>query len=172
MSVSHHDSDRRQKLIDLIGEGWSIVQAAKEAGLARSYVYRLRDSDPRVKAAWDARPRGAAKRRAVRRVMEPPPGTPEPEPGDLEPAARGVPEGMEDRATEADLRGLGLVELARIARNRDAKPADRVAAAKALVMAVPPTSAPPAERSEPDEPEEEEPLTAEQVASIIGFRKA
>jgi len=114
MGIHARDSSKRERLIELLPDKARSVHAiANEVGLARSYLYRLRDRDPEVAEAW------------ARREGRQAPGAPKDAPDEL-------------REIERRARRSALKVLAEIAGDTNVEARDRVAAAKALVQTTSP----------------------------------
>jgi len=45
---------RRQELLAILGQGFSVTKAARTVGVARTYLYEVRREDPAFAAEWDA----------------------------------------------------------------------------------------------------------------------
>src|SRR5688500_7050836 len=106
----------RDALVDALAEGKSVTEAAKAAGVHRTIVYEIAKSDARVREALEGR-------RGCRRA------TPKP---DLR-----VLVGKE---AADDIARVSVEALRAIGADAEARPGDRVAAAKTLLRYYPPSN--------------------------------
>lgn len=141
MAVAPHNDQARVALIEAFSDGLSVSEAARRAGLSRRHAYRLRDTDPRVRAAWpSARPR----RRAL------------------------AADSQTER--ERELRAQALEVLAQLATDEEQPVKARVDAAKALArLELPPVQVEASRQADADD-DDDEPLTTERAAELVRYR--